>query len=526
MDAQKLFKLLSDPKVYGVGSVEIKQTHISFVVLTGELVYKVKKPVNFGFLDFSTIEKRKFYCEEEIRLNRRLSPDVYLGVVAITEDGGTIEFDGKGKVIDYAVKMRQLDNSKMMSLLLERREIKTEDMEALARTISDFHKVAETNAKISSFGGIDKIRFNAVEENFDQTLQFIDVTIKSEYYDFIRKRMEEFLREFGPVFERRVKEGRIRECHGDLHSGNIFIIDGKPVVFDCIEFNERFRYADVATDVAFLAMDLDHLKKRIFSQVFVRNYIEFSGDNDVDVLLNFYKCYYAYVRGKVISFKLLDPNVSEEEKESSKNEAEKYFVLAYEYANRFKTTDIEFKRPVLFINVGLSGTGKSRWGRIIADYFKAVIRSSDIQRKRLKNIIPSERVKEDFGKGIYDEATTDETYSKLMDQAQSFLSKGKNVMLDATFIRKKHRDMAQQAAEKCGADMIILYFSCPESIIKERLMRRTKMKNVVSDANWDIYLKQKEIFEEPEGKNVFHISTPEDYEQETLKRIEGYIRGL
>lgn len=322
---------LMKPEAYDedVGKVELEQTHISFVFLTEQFVYKVKKAVDFGFLDFTTLEKRRFFCEKEIELNRRLCGDMYLEVVPINK-ADAIKIKGVGETVEYAVKMKRLPQEKIMSRLLEENKVDAGLVERIAKRIAEFHAKAETNQQISKFGSLPIIEANW-RENFDQTWEFIGKTVSKESFELIRSRVNNFMKRNAAVFAKRVAAGRVRDCHGDIHSGNIFIENGI-YIFDAIEFNDRFRYSDVAADVAFLAMDLDFRGRQDLSGVFIEKYVEYSADRELMTVLPFYKCYRAYVRGKVVSFKLNDPNVRSEEKETAKREASAYFELVTTYA--------------------------------------------------------------------------------------------------------------------------------------------------------------------------------------------------
>jgi aminoglycoside phosphotransferase family enzyme len=299
---------------------------MSFVFLTGEYVYKVKKPVNLGYLDYTTLDKRRFYCQREVELNRRLCPDAYLGVLPITREGDRICIDGGGEVIEYAVKMRRLPREAMMDTLLADNEVTPQMVAGVAQRLAEFHWGAEV---ISGFGDLDTITKNT-EENFTQTEKYIGRTITREQYRRIRAYTDGFTAENASLFQKRIADGRIRDCHGDLHAAHICFTDGI-CIYDCIEFNDRFRYCDVAAEVAFLAMDLDRYGHADLSQSFVDAYVGESGDKELLTLLNFYKCYFAYVRGKVESFKLDDPYVSEEEKAKTSDVAKRYFRLAESY---------------------------------------------------------------------------------------------------------------------------------------------------------------------------------------------------
>ena len=332
MSVQKqVVEALMKPETYDEepGQIELTQTHISFVFLTRNFVYKVKKAVDLGFLDFTTLEKRRFFCEKELELNRRLCKDMYLEVVPINRSN-IIQMKGEGKTIEYTVKMKRIPQETMMSRLLEEKKVDNKLIDRIAKIIAEFHLKAKTDKRISEFGSLAIIETNW-KENFDQTRKFVGKTIFMKNFKFIRERINNFMKRNVSFFESRVKEGRVRDCHGDIHSGNIFVTD-RIYIFDAIEFNERFRYSDVAADVAFLAMDLDFKERTDMSNFFVKRYVEYSGDQESTKLLPFYKCYRAYVRGKVISFKLEDPSVGSEEKNAAIKEAKSYFKLASTYA--------------------------------------------------------------------------------------------------------------------------------------------------------------------------------------------------
>jgi len=332
MSVQKqIVEALMKPEAYDEepGQIELTQTHISFVFLTRNFVYKVKKAVDLGFLDFTTLEKRRFFCEKELELNRRLCGDMYLEVAPINKSN-IIKIKGEGETVEYAVKMKRIPQDKMMNKLLEEEKVDSKLIDRIAGIIAEFHSKAETNTRISEFGSLAIVETNW-KENFEQTRKFVGKTISMKNFKSIRERIDDFMKRNVSLFEKRMAEGRVRDCHGDIHSGNIFVTD-RIYIFDAIEFNERFRYSDVASDVAFLAMDLDFKARSDLSNFFVERYVKYSGDQELTELLPFYKCYRAYVRGKVTSFKLEDPNVSSREKTAALKEAKAYFKLAYTYA--------------------------------------------------------------------------------------------------------------------------------------------------------------------------------------------------
>ena len=269
---KQVVEALRKPEAYDEEpeQIELKQTHISFVFLTRNFVYKVKKAVDFGFLDFSTLEKRRFFCEKEVDLNKRLCGDMYLEVVPVNRSN-VIKINGDGVTVEYAVKMKRIPEEKIMTRLLEEGKVDKKLIDRMAKIIAEFHLKAKTSKRIGEFGSLPMIETN-LRENFEQTEEFIGETISKESYRLIRERVKEFMRGNAAFFAKRVAENRIRECHGDIHSGNIFVAD-RIYIFDAIEFNERFRFCDVASDIAFLAMDLDFKERSDLSKFFVERYV-------------------------------------------------------------------------------------------------------------------------------------------------------------------------------------------------------------------------------------------------------------
>ncbi len=335
MDISSLKKALLDQNIYPDLPREVKwiETHISLLFLTGSHVYKVKKPVDFGFLDFTSLEKRKYFCEEEVRLNLRLAPELYLGVVKITQDRNRISLDGSGNLVEYAVKMKQIPEELLMHKLLEKKQVTSRMIESISEKLVRFYFTAETNDRIKGFAKPERIKQDT-DENFEQTERYIGITIPKDIYEGIKNKTNEFFKKNRDVFHQRINSDHIRDCHGDLRLEHIFWGD-EIAIFDCIEFNERFRYTDVAADIGFLAMDLDYHGREDLSEHLTNAYIGESGDYELMEILDFYKCYRAYVRGKVESFRLDDPNMPEKEKKGALERAQKYFNLAYHYSQRF-----------------------------------------------------------------------------------------------------------------------------------------------------------------------------------------------
>jgi hypothetical protein len=472
--------------------VELVQTHISYVFLTDNYVYKIKKPVNFGFLDFSTLEKRKHYCEREVELNKRLSPDVYLEVLPITMHNGTVAISGKGRVIEYAVKMRRIPMETLMIRLLKDGRLSRETVENVARKIAQFHADAAVSKEIDRFGSIDVIKTNT-NENFAQTDKYIGKSITKNQFDAIRRFTDDYLNNRPHLFNRRIAEGRIRDCHGDLHLEHICITE--PIrIFDCIEFNDRFRYSDTAADIAFLAMDLDFHGRRELSKVLMDAYVKFSGDKGASDMVNFYKVYRAYVRGKVISFRLDsdDPTIQQE----ALRTAQKYFNLAASYLQEDPgTRPLPANRPKLIITCGLMGTGKTTIAKELAETNGWELISSDTVRKELAGIPSTQHQYEKWGKGIYSSEFSRKTYERMNEIAENYLKNGSSVVMDACYGKKTERASVYAVAKATGADFTCIELVCSDGELKRRLTTRTSERGSISDGRWEIFSDQKANFE-------------------------------
>ncbi|MBI2856285.1 MAG: AAA family ATPase [Chloroflexi bacterium] len=498
-DLKALVAALMQPDAYPERpqSVETVETHISHIFLTGDYAYKVKKPVDFGFLDFTTLEKRRHYCQQEVLLNQRLSPDVYLGVVEIREADGRYAIEGPGTTVEYAVKMRQLPRERALTRLLQEGQVSQEDIRGIARLVADFHSRADTTPEIARLGGIEAVRQNT-RENFDQTIDQVGAAISREQYDDLKAYTEAFLEVKESLFQERAQGGYIRDCHGDLHSAQIFMENGVSII-DCIEFNERFRYSDVASDIAFLAMDLDYHGRPDLSGVLAQEYVRVSGDVGVWDLLDFYKVYRAYVRGKVEGFRLSDSNLSQQERDNLLERARRYFGLAHYYVE-------PLRGHALFITAGLVGTGKTHVAAELARRWGLEMISSDVVRKELAGISPTEHRVEAFEGGIYGAEFSARTYDEMLSRARGYISRDKSVILDASFRRAEERLRAAGLAEKMGAYFAALECVAPETVVRERLEERLRREGEASDGRWEIYQQQKTAFEPltelPEEKQI------------------------
>jgi len=330
---EDLMNSLAYPEEFG--KVTLAQTHISNVFIGDEFVYKIKKPVNFGFLDFSTLEKRNYYCRKEVELNSRFSKDVYLGVYPVTFDGAKYSINGDGDVVDYAVKMRRLSDDDLLKTRFKKGIVTSEDIEKIGAAIANFHKKSSRSKEIDEFGKLETVKFNT-DENFEQTAEFVGNSITDEQFEDLKNWTDDFYKEHKELFAKRIKNGKIRDCHGDLHMEHICLTD-PIIIFDCIEFNDRFRYSDILSDIAFLLMDLEFNDGKKLSEKLCQAYLTHSDEKDDELthhLINSYKVYRAYVRGKVTSFILNDSNISEDKKDQARKTAQKYFALAHSYTSK------------------------------------------------------------------------------------------------------------------------------------------------------------------------------------------------
>ena len=497
-------------------TVEVLQTHVSFLFITDTLVYKVKKPVDFGFLDFTTLDRRRFYCDEEVRLNRRLCPDIYLGVVEVRETRDGAAFCGDGKIIDYAVKMKRLPAERMLDRLLREDKVGAEDMRKIALAIAAFHQNAERGGEIDTFGSTEAIRRNW-EEIFQQTAEFITISLAKQDLLVIREWVNRFLTDKGELFADRIAGGFIKDCDGDIHPENICLTE-KVCIFDCIEFNSRFRYGDTAADIAFLLMELDFHNRKFLADIFLEAYAGATGDRGAAQVLDFYKVYRAFVRGKVESFRLLDQQITAEAKQEARGKAIRYFRLARGYILR------QTLQPTLFITCGLMGSGKTALARELAFELGVETASSDTVRKEIAAIPPQEHRKDDYGAGIYGQSFNEATYSALLNRGEKALKKGRSVVIDATFRRKSDRSSFRALAEQYKVPFVIIRTECPETIIRQRLEARAVNEEEISDGRWELFHRQRDEFETPDEEEGMLIVA--DCSRPLVDAVDEVLKGM
>ncbi|HEY8459076.1 MAG TPA: AAA family ATPase [Blastocatellia bacterium] len=462
--------------------IEMKQTHISVVLLGRSRVAKLKKPVDFGFLDYSTPDKRLKACEDELRLNRRLCPDAYIGLGEVICLDGRIRFSGRtGKVIDHCVWMKRLPEDRMLDRMVENNAVTERVIDCVASRLYEFHARALRGPEIAKWGSLDEIRHNW-EENFIQTEPFIGRTISDSAYDAIRSWVNEEIEAKADLFDRRAREGAIVDGHGDVRCESVCVTDGGICIYDCIEFNDRFRCCDVASEAAFLAMDLDARGRPDLGYYFTESYQRRAGDSDFFSLLPFYRCYRAYVRGKVLSFRLDEAEISEREREDAAGRAANFFDLARRYASRLRN-------PTLIAVGGLSGTGKTAVARAVAGELGLRVMSSDAARQALFGEAKKPAA---YGQGVYDAEANRLTYRKLIESAGESLKKGRSVILDATFREAETLSAARSMAAESGARWRLIECRLAPDLVRSRLAERAARKDGLSDAGWEVYLRQRE----------------------------------
>jgi len=498
-----------NPEFYkhAVDNCQLIETHISWVILTGDFVYKIKKPINLGFVDFSTLDKRKFYCEEELRLNRRLAPNIYLAVVPIS---GSVEIpllSGNGKAFEYAVKMKQFSESMQLDHVLSRNELNQNMINSFAELIAQFHQNIEIANEASDFGKPEQV-YQPAKENFIQIRELISDKPKLDTLSKIEQWTEDTFSEIKNILDQRKKKGFIRECHGDLHLRNLAWHDNMPLAFDCLEFNENFRWIDVVSEIAFLIMDLEVQNKAELSQYFLNKYLELTGDYKGCSLLRFYLVYRVMVRAKVDAIRAAQAGISQKEIEEVNEEIDNYLQLALSYTQKPK--------PFIIITHGMSGSGKSTITQPLLEKLGAIRIRADVERKRLFNIKPEQNSSANIQQGIYTQQATNKTYLKLLELTKSITDAGFPVIVDATFSTIEQRNLFKDYASQQQTYFVILDFITSEETLRQRIRNR---KNDVSDA--DITVLENQIktwlpIEQNEENDSVQIQTEEPLDIELL----------
>lgn len=499
MTQAALLDALRSPAMYpeATRKVEVHETHISVVFVTDHYAYKIKKSVNLGFLDYSSLAQRRFACHQELLLNRRLSTDVYHEVVPIYQDGHQYTFAATGCVVEYALKMRRLAADSTLEALSGRGQVSAAMMEALAHRLVTFHHAYCVLDSAEHFGTVARVRYDW-QENFSQTTEYIGHTIPQESYDQIHHMVDHFTTGHANWFVQRIGAGRIRDCHGDLRAEHVYFEPGGIQIIDCIEFNRRFRFIDVVSEVAFLAMDLERLGAAVLAQDFVRAYVRFSEDVTLYRLLDFYCCYRAYVRGKVASMQWRETALAVA-RQHLQDEATRYFAVAVRYARRCT-------RPLLLLTTGLIGSGKSSVAAGVASALDLSLFSSDQLRKQRAGLAPTTPQQVDYGTGLYSAAASRQLYEVLGGLACNALSRGQAAIIDAAFSRQADRQRMALLARDAGADCVVLDCVASPEVIRTRLQRRQRTPGTISDGRWDIFAQFQQDYEPvTDGEAAMHI---------------------
>ncbi|HSA59607.1 MAG TPA: AAA family ATPase [bacterium] len=469
-----LIQALQDPALFDhpVTGFAVIETHISWVLLTGPFAYKIKKPVNLGFCDFTSLEKRKFFCEEELRLNRRLAPELYAGVVPITGMESAPRLGGAGAAIEYAVKMVEFDQSCRLDRVLSSGRLEAGQIDQLARELAEFHASIPAAAPEASYG-----RPEAVIQAVRGTLAHCESSGLAGWCEAEARHLE-------PVFEARKASGFVREAHGDVHLANVAVVDGRVRIFDAIDFNPELRWIDVMSEIAFAVMDLEDRGRSDLAFRLLNAYLEGTGDYEGLRVFRFYEVYRALVRAKVAAIRLSQPDLPETDREEIRREADGYLGLA----RRFTRTN----PPGLMITHGISGSGKTYGTQKILEEEGCIRLRTDVERKRLFGLKADEPSPPSQRAEVYGPDATRRVYRKLLDLSWMILGAGFSVIVDGTFLRRGERDEFRALAESLAVPFTILVFEATEEVLKERVASRKDEGRDASEADWDVVAKQRE----------------------------------
>jgi len=482
---QGLIDALRDPACYDheTGPIEIVETHISWVILTGPCAYKLKKPVDFGFLDFSTLELRERYCNEELRLNRRLAPMLYLDVVSINGGDQGPRINGDGPVLEWAVRMRQFPPGHLLSDMLANGTLRDRHMDLLAREVARFHATTKV-ADASTPYGDPAVVHAPVRENFEQIRAVTEDAGLRARLALIEDWSERAYTREQASIARRKADGRIRECHGDLHCGNIVEYQGALLPFDCIEFNDRLRWIDVMSEVAFMFMDLQDHGRRDLAWRFLNAYLEETGDYGGLAVLRYYVVYRAMVRCKVTALRLAQIDGDDAEKRQSRRELENYLTLAEGF--------VQQSRQALLITHGFSGSGKTYLSQGLLAALPAIRIRSDVERKRLFGLPADADSDSGIAGGLYVEDATERTYQHLATQAGLTLAAGFSAIVDAAFLRQWQRDLLREVARRRAVPFVIVACEASHTLLMQRVSEREARGLDASEANLDVLRHQLE----------------------------------
>jgi hypothetical protein len=522
-EQMRLIRALQAPELYDhpVDDIWLIETHISWVILTGKLVYKIKKAVNFGFLDFSSLEKRRFYCQEEVRLNRRFAPDIYLDVVAVKGSVEHPSFHGDGRAVEYAVRMRQFSQQALLSSMASRHGVTADHIDEIAGLVVAMHARAAVAGANTHYGQPREIH-HWVMENFKHIRPVLRNQERREQLEDLEQWCQREFRNKESLIQSRKTDGFVRECHGDLHLGNLALIDGRITPFDCIEFNSHLRWIDVMSESAFLVMDLQDRGYRELAYHFLNTLLQQTGDYAGVGILRYYLVYRALVRAKVAALRLSQAEKSVETEDAAWDEYESYVQLAASYAGSVA--------PGMIITHGVSGSGKSWVASRLAASLGAVQVRSDVERKRLFGYRMDAKTGSGMQSDIYTAQADVQTYVRLAGLAQFLIEGGYTAIVDATFLRRNDRDRFRQLAGRLGVPFVLLDFSAEQDTLRQRIRARQGSGHDPSEAGvevLDVQLRSQETLDPDECPHTIMIETSREPTLSDLaRRIARKIRPV
>ena len=486
---ERLVSFFESPASYLHGPAEVRslQTHISWVFIASPFVFKLKKPVNLGFVDFSSLEKRRHFCQREVELNRRLCPDIYLGVVPIYKTASGFSFNVEGEIADFSVKMRELPRGWFLSELLAKELVGENEINRVISSLRRFYESEMPTPEIEAWGTPEKLKIST-DENFAQAKPFVGQTISSAAFETIRHFTNSVYGMNEKRFQERIQQRWIRDCHGDLHLDHIHLAPQTTTIFDCIEFNDRFRFIDVANDLAFLAMDFDFKGRSDLSNLLLRTAAREFRDDQILRVSDFYKCYRAFVRGKVESIQGISTEAAKPEEHAK--QAARYFRLALRYA-------VSGSERLVLVVMGQVGTGKTSVARQLGRELDWPVFSSDRIRKMLAGVPLTERTPRKRRGELYSKSMTKQTYKELWAQGLAALEAHRGVVLDATFSSRADREFLRQKCTESNVRLQMVELDANPAEVELRLKAREQSMGEISDARVEDLKKLNAAYESP-----------------------------
>jgi len=512
MTESTLITALQQAQIYNHPVTEIRlfETHISWIILTGDYAYKIKKPVDLGFLDFSSLDKRKYYCEQELQLNQRLAPDVYLEVVSITGTTEQPQINGRGAIFEYAVKMRQFEPQLQLDILLQQDKLSSDHIDQLADTVANFHQQIETATEDSPFGTVEVV-WQPMQENFDQIRPRLEDETELPRLEHLHQWSKQNFKQLKPVITARKRNGFVRNCHGDMHLTNITLIDNKVTLFDCIEFNDNFRWIDVISEIAFTTMDLIDRQRPELAARLLDRYLQRTGDYAGLALLQLYQVYRALVRAKVAIIRHSQSGLTKTEQQQSLQQYKDYSQLAQRFT--------QAKHATLYIAHGVSGSGKTSLSQPLLEHFGIIRLRSDVERKRLFGLSAEAKSQSATDQGIYTKSTSQQTYQRLIELSRYTIKAGYNCVVDATFLKRQQRQLFHDLANQLGVPFVILHFYADEKLLRQWITERQELGNDASEATIEVLehqLKTEQPLTETEADQIISIDSGQDDAVERL----------